>query len=356
MKLASVGEFGLIEIIRRGPAGGRKIAAGWRRGAGEVVLGIGDDAAIFRPGPGFDLLLTTDLLLEGVHFDRNCASWVDVGYKSVVVNVSDIAAMGGIPRAYLVSLAVPADLTVEGVGSLYTGMRQAAREADLVLAGGNIASSSDKIFVNLTLIGEVERGMGITRSGARQDDLLFVTGTLGDSAAGLELLKRGRGVSTGWDRMGGGRASGKFSYLVRRHLRPTARWREGRALTRIASAMIDLSDGLSSDLGHLCDESGVGAVVGAALLPFSSPLKAFCRLRGKSPLDYALCGGEDYELLFAVPRRRIGELEKLVRRGKIKATPIGRVVSKRRGCWLVDSEGAVPLRRGGYDHFRSGRS
>jgi thiamine-monophosphate kinase len=341
VRIASVGEFGLIEIIRRSAPGGRRGTTGRRSPAGGVLLGIGDDAAILRPTPGFDLLLTTDLLLEGVHFNRNYASWVDVGYKSVTVNVSDIAAMGGIPRAYIVSVALPSDFLVEGVRSLYSGMRQAAREAAVVLAGGNTAFSPGRVFINLTLVGEVERGRAVTRSGARVGDLLFVTGTLGDAAAGLDLLKREKK---------------SFPFLVRRHLRPTARWREGRALSRIASAMIDLSDGLSSDLRHLCNESGVGAVVGASLLPISRPLTAFCRLGGKRPIDYALCGGEDYELLFTVPKRRIGDLEKLVRHGAIKATPIGRIVSRRRGCWLVDSEGAVPLWPGGYDHFRSGRS
>jgi thiamine-monophosphate kinase len=340
MRASSLGEFGLIEKIRRSSRSGRSARA--KKGRG-VIVGIGDDAAVFRPSPGSDLLLTTDLLLEGVHFKRETARPADVGYKAVAVNLSDIAAMGGIPRCYLVSLLLPPAFTVEGVGEIYRGMQEAASESDLVLAGGNI-SASERLGIDITLVGEVARGAAVTRSGSRPGDLLFVTGTLGDAAAGLALLSRGKRKSPGG-----------FPFLVRRHRRPTARWREGRLLAGVASAMIDLSDGLSSDLSHLCKESGVGAVVGASLLPLSGSLRAFCRRTGEDPLEYALHGGEDYELLFSVPRRKMEPLFKLAGETGVKLTPIGKVIS-RRGCWVSGTERVVPLHPKGYDHFRSRRA
>ena len=335
MDLSSLGEFGLIARIRRAESRRRH-----RRPS--VILGIGDDAAVFRPAPGFDLLLTTDVLLEGVHFRREVAPLRDIGYKSVAVNVSDIAAMGGIPRAYLASIAIPPDLSAKDVDEIYRGMREGARDGAVDLVGGN-ACASKWIYLNLTLVGEVERGGGITRAGARAGDLLFVTGTLGDSAAGCHLLR-----SAGRKERG---TSGS-SFLVRRHLRPTARWQEGRLLRHLASAMIDLSDGLSSDLGHLCDESGVGAVVGASLLPLSRAMRAFCRRYRKDPLRYALDGGEDYELLFSVPARRTKRLYDLIRRGALRATAIGKILPSREGRWLSRPDGRVPLQAAGYDHFR----
>src|SRR5579863_750820 len=334
MKVSSLGEFGLIARIRKRDTSRRFQSR-------SVILGIGDDAAVFRPTPGFDLLLTTDLLLEGVHFPRAGVSLRDIGYKAIAVNVSDIAAMGGIPRAYLVSLALPGDFPVRDLEQLYAGMRSGARESEIALLGGN-TSSSARLFINLTLVGEVERRRQITRAGARAGDLLLVTGTLGDSASGCDLLRHaGRRRSH----------SPRHSFLIRRHLRPTARWREGRLLLKVASAMIDLSDGLSSDLTHLCDASGVGVELGASLLPISRPLRALCRLARKDPLLYALDGGEDYELLFTVPERRIERLYHLVRRGLLRVAPIGKILPKREGRGIIGPRGRVPLRPKGYRHF-----
>lgn len=338
--LQSLGEFGLIAKIRKDYLPSLQTRGLRPEHTRQLILGIGDDAAIFRPTTGFDLLLTTDLLLEGVHFQRNVANLVDIGYKAVMVNASDIAAMGGIPKGYLVSLALPPSFQVKGVQTLYRGMQQAASKLGLAMLGGNTACCPDRFFIDVTLVGEVERGRAITRSGAQVGDLLFVTGTLGDSSAGLSLLKgRDQGVSS-------------FPFLIRRHLRPTARWREGRTFAGVASAMIDLSDGLSSDLHHLCDESGVGAVVKGSFVPLSRPLRSYSNLLGKDPLGYALDGGEDYELLFTVPRRRLKNLKDLVGAKKVRATRIGEIVPRKQKCSLEKMGVLTPLRPEGYQHFR----
>ncbi len=332
MDLRQLGEFGLIDRIQKR----------FPPPAMPVPLGIGDDAAAILPSSKQYLLLTTDSLIEGVHFDPAFSTFQDVGYKSVMVNVSDIAAMGGAPRYFLISLGLTNRQTVEEIDHLYKGIERGSRETGIDLLGGNIAFSTGPFFISPTVVGEVPKKEMVTRAGAREGDGLYVTGTLGDAAAGLALLKKG--IETR-----------RFARLVRRYRRPQARWREGRLLAkmRIPSAMIDLSDGLSSDLGHLMEQSRLGAEIEADRLPLSLPLRATSLQMGTDPLEYALHGGEDYELLFSVPERKVKKLERMIEEGLIRATRIGRIASQRIGLTLKEPDGRRrAIAPGGWDHLR----
>lgn len=303
---------------------------------------MGDDAAAVRASSAQNYLLaTTDSLLEGVHFDPSFSPFSALGYKAVMVNVSDIAAMGGTPQYLLISLGLTSRQTVEDIDRLYKGIAKGSRESGLALIGGNTTFAKETFFIAVTLLGEVPKKEMVTRGGAKEGDFLYVTGTLGDAAAGLALLKTGEATGQG--------------RLTRRYQAPTARWREGRLLAKagVASAMIDLSDGLSSDLFHLMERSGVGAEIDLAQIPLSTALRRYALQTGSDPLEYALNGGEDYELLFSVPEKKIQKLEGLIRRGGLQASRIGRIVRKKRGLTAKDPEGRTRrLAPGGYDHFK----
>ena len=323
MKLRSLRERELVAGIRRDFA---------RTGRG-VRLGIGDDAALVMPGRA-GLLLTTDLLIEGVHFTTAIQPAYLLGRKSLNVNVSDIAAMGGRPRFALLGLGLKAGLREEWVEAFFSGFKSAAAEAGVALVGGDI-SASNSICISVTLAGDAEQC--VRRSGARPGDLIFVSGALGQAAAGLELLKRGFGL--GRDQ--------KADLLVKAFLDPVPRVRLGRELARkrLASAMIDTSDGLSVDLLHLCQESRCGADIELQALPISSELRSF----GRQPEELALHGGEDYQLLFAVPPGRLPEVSRLKKRYglyQIGAFRPGRGIS------VVDGRGKKrPLEPRGFEHL-----
>jgi thiamine-monophosphate kinase len=323
MRLRSLHERELVAAIR------------WdfrRRPAG-LKLGIGDDAAIIRPGRT-GLLLTTDLLIEDVHFTTATQPAFLLGRKSLNVNVSDIAAMGGRPRFALLGLGLKAGLGLRWTEQFFSGFRAAAGESGVALIGGDI-SGAKKICVSVTLIGEAARA--VRRSGALPGDLLFVSGWLGQAAAGLKLLKKG--VRLGADR--------QADVLLRSFLDPRPQVRLGRELAanRLASAMIDTSDGLSVDLLHLCEESDCGADVDLEALPVSPELRAFER----RPEGCALHGGEDYRLLFAVRPGRLPEVLRLKKRYDLFR--IGEF-RRGRGIAVVDARGKRrSLETRGFEHL-----
>ena len=329
MKISCVGEFGLIEEIRKSSA----------CSSPAVVVGIGDDAAVMKMPASSVLLATTDLLIEHVHFDLSFTDFSSLGWKSAAVNLSDIAAMGGMPRFCLSSLAIPSGISVEAVKAFYRGFSSVLRAHNTMLVGGDTSSSKGGFVVSVTILGETNKGMVISRSGAKRGDRVFVTGTLGDSGAGLEILKSG-------SRERGADARD----LIAKHIRPVPRIEWGRqiALAKCASSMIDISDGLSSDLSHICDASGVGAVLFSDKVPLStSLLKSATRLE-KNPLHYALSCGEDYELLFTVPEARMKTLETL----KIPVTEIG-MITKGSDLLLVNAANRkTVLKPTGYNHFK----
>jgi thiamine-monophosphate kinase len=312
-----------------------------------VHRGIGDDAAVVRPGPGGTLLLTTDLLAEGVHFCRDTARPEDIGFKAAVANLSDIAAMGGTPQFVMVSLAIPSGWTAAGIGRLYKGLMEACRPHGVELVGGDTSASRQGLFISVTLTGYADRTRVLTRSTARAGHFIYVTGTLGDSLAGLGLLQNGGGA---------GLTRRQERYLVDRHRRPVARIQAGRLLARrrLASAAIDLSDGLSGDLSHLCAQSGVGAEILADALPLSPACRAYAAARALDPDSLALQGGEDYELLFTVPPGRRDQVDRLAERAGLSWSPIGVIRPPSFGLRLRLRDGTLRgWRITSYQHFRN---
>ncbi len=344
--MARLSEFALIQRLHRkfgrtGPA---------------VVRGIGEDTAIIRPLGDKSLLLTTDLLAEGIHFDLATATFEDVGYKAAVANLSDIAAMGGTPQHLLVSVAIPPSQSPEDIEQLYDGMMEACRPYKVDLVGGDTSASRNGLFLSVTLTGVVDAGRALTRDGARPGDLMYVTGTLGDALAGLSLLS---GRATMRRVVGRQLPSLLRRHLISRHLRPTPRIQEGQLLTqhRLATAGIDLSDGLSGDLLHLCERSGVGAEMDPDALPLSAACRAYATVSHRDPVHLALTGGEDYELLFTVAPKHKAQLERITQRHKLQISHIGVIRPKRFGLTLRGKDG-VPrkLRVSSYEHFRSKRT
>ncbi|OGW40402.1 MAG: thiamine-phosphate kinase [Nitrospirae bacterium GWC2_56_14] len=343
MKISDLGEFGLIKKIKEQSKGRSP----------STLIGIGDDAAALSLSPSKKLLATTDMLLEGVHFDLSYTDLYSLGWKSAAVNLSDIAAMGGIPRFCLTALGIPSTISVEQIKEFYKGFNALCRKYNVDLVGGDTCRSEKGLVVSVTALGEVEKSKMLTRAGAQPGDLIFVTGTLGDSAAGLELLKAGyRGHGTGGRGKGSKSAirnpQSEIARLITKHLQPVPRTEWGRkiALSGCATAMIDISDGLSSDLGHICEENRVGAEIRADQIPFSKDIhKAADHLKA-IPLHYVLSGGEDYELLFTVPPSKLKKFLSL----KISSTQIGTIIAGNK-MFLRDDGKRVVLKPKGFNHF-----
>ena len=300
--------------------------------AGALRLGIGDDAALVKARPGQEMILTCDWFLEGTHFLWEKHPPAAVGWKCLARAVSDVAAMGGVPRCFLLSLALPARATSEWLSAFLRGLRRASRFLGCALAGGDTTRREEPL-ISITVIGEVRTGRAILRSEARAGDLLYVTGRLGEAELGLRLLRGGRGIA---------RAK---NAALRKHLYPEPRLEVGQWLAenRLASAMMDLSDGLSTDLARLCEASGVGARIWAERLPVSH------RVERADGLSMALHGGDDYELLFAV---RPGKAKKIPRNYRgLPLTCVGEVVAGTK-VFLEESGQRREFRPGGWDPFR----
>jgi thiamine-monophosphate kinase len=332
----------------------RAVARRFSRPAPRLVRGIGDDAAVVAPTAGTWWHLTTDLLAEGVHFDLTTVSPESVGYRAAVANLSDIAAMGAIPRYLLISLAAPITLPSSQIVHLYDGLMAACQPHHVSLIGGDTSASKAGLFLSITLVGTTEARQALFRRGARVGDLLYVTGTLGDSLAGLQLLMRSReprSVPRHWARQ---RRSDR-DVLVNRHLRPTARLAEGRWLNeaRLATAAIDLSDGLSGDLRHLCEQSHVGAEILLDKIPISPACRSYAESRRLEPYQLALTGGEDYELLFTVPPSKQSTLERQAHARGFRITCIGTIRPRQLGIRMRNGDGPLrPIPMTSYEHFR----
>lgn len=327
MKLGDLGEFGLIRRITR-----ESVVDG-----AHVVKGIGDDCSVTTCRADLLRLVTTDLLIERVHFLRGAITPRQLGAKALAVNLSDIAAMGGSARDAYVCLALPDDLTVEYVEEMYRGLKGTAAAFSVNLLGGDTTASKADLVVSVTVTGEVEPDAVLYRSGARPGDRIYLTGPVGDSGAGFHALldhASGCGVDE----------------LVRRHLEPVPHLVQGRviAAARLAHAMIDVSDGVGVDLSHLCEESGVGAILHEDALPISPELAAYSRHLGLDPTSFALGGGEDYVLLLT------GEdsLGSVAAAAGVRLFEVGRIIEEPRMS-LRRADGSVsPLEPRGWDHFK----
>jgi len=323
MKLRELGEFGLIDRIARQVLN-----------APSVVLGIGDDAAALSPTPGTLTLITSDMLLEGVHFDLNFSDPQSLGRKSLSVNLSDLAAMGAKPRQFLLSIALPSALPLEFVDLFVSGVLEQAERYGVTLVGGDTCASLGGLAISITALGEQAPDRVVKRSGAAPGDLVCLTGTVGDAALGLVELRGG--VRQG--------------FLVTRQLDPTPRVAAGVALAEagLASAMIDVSDGVLADLTHICELSGVGVRLELERLPLSREYRAAC---GADPYALALSGGEDYELLFCVPKGKGGEAEQILQRLGLRFSVVGEVVPGSSVQLLTPGGGTYEPGKLGFDHF-----
>jgi thiamine-monophosphate kinase len=325
-----LGELSLIEKLREmiGPPGPG------------TMLGLGDDAAVLEPPAGLSLL-TCDAFVEGVHFRRQYASLRDIGWKCMVANLSDVAAMGGFPAQGVVSVCVGESTSEDDVVALYSGMLEAAKRYGAEIVGGDVVSSQSGLMVSIALLGTADPERVVTRRGAVPGDALVVTGELGGSQAGLEALEAGLPVE------------GAVLEAVRRHLTPVPRIAEAQALIDVATphAMIDLSDGLSTDALHLAEESHAAILVRKEDVPVSSSATEVARRLGRDPAELALRSGEEFELLVALPASEVERsIEHVGAVTGTRLTLIGEVMEKRRGSVLASSGGEEPLRRTGYEH------
>lgn len=336
-------EFALIQALARRFA----------KKSSHLVQGIGDDAAVIAAPAPLWWHVTTDLLAEGVHFDLRTASAESVGYRAAMANLSDIAAMGASPRYLLISLAAPRTFTPARIFELYEGLMEACRLHDVALIGGDTSTSRSGVFISITLIGTTVSGRALLRRGAHVGDDIYVTGTLGDSLAGLQLLTSSR-TKRSTQRPSTRLRKLHRDFLTRRHLHPTARISEGQWLNgaRLATAAIDLSDGLSGDLRHICEESRVGAELDLDAIPISPACYAYAENRRLRPAELALTGGEDYELLFTSPPAKRSTIDRQARARGFHITRIGTIHPLRFGMRMKAADGTTrPIPMTSYEHF-----
>lgn len=336
-RLSELGEFGLIKSLRT-----KSVCT-----SPEIIKGIGDDAATIKIKANITLI-TSDMLLEGIHFDLSFTTFYQLGYKILSVNISDIFAMGGNPRYFLLSLGIPKNYDSKDIDELYSGMMKIAKKFGVAVVGGDTCASRHGLVLSGTLIGDASRI--IMRSGAREGDGIFITNTLGDSAMGLMLLKKLSkkvpiktqitkpklqitNLKIGDTKL----AFQDVLSLLKRHLMPEPI--PLKKTSRITS-MIDVSDGLLIDLSHICDESNVGAIIYKDKIPISRELANVAKNLHIDPIKFALKGGEDYVLLFTAPKDI-----------KTSAVRIGEIIKK--GRFLVDAKGRkTPFKPEGYEHFK----
>ncbi|HEX8997397.1 MAG TPA: thiamine-phosphate kinase [Ktedonobacterales bacterium] len=336
MRLEYLGEFPLIA----------RLTAGLETRT-DVALGVGDDAAALDLGADQLLLATCDAQVEGTHFLPSVATPEEIGYKALAVNLSDIAAMGGEPLWALVSLIAPPALDVAVVDGVYTGLRALARRFNVALVGGNVASTPGPLILDITALGRVPRERMLTRAGARPGDQLLVTGRLGAAVAALLAYTA---APEGADLPAEALSEARHAMVT-----PEPRVREGMALAASGqvTAMLDVSDGLSGDLSHICERSGVGAIVDLAALPVDASTRALAQALGRDPQRLALSSGDDYELLFAVRPEGVAVALDAVRAVGGVATVIGEITPAEQGLRVREPDGALaPLEARGWDHLR----
>jgi thiamine-monophosphate kinase len=315
LKIKDIGEFGLIDRISR------------KTKDKDIVVGIGDDAAIIKIKKGLQVL-TTDCLVEGDHFRKDWFSPKQIGMKAIEINVSDVAAMGGIPKYVLVSLALPKDLSVEFVEELYKGMWKACDKYNIDIIGGNM-THCEKIVISITLTGEVDIKNLSLRSGAKPGDLIFVSGNLGNGRAGLRLFQE---KIKGYDE------------IKKRYLEPNAQLKLALILAPFVNSMEDISDGLASEIKHICNESKCGANIYKDKIPILDEVRNVARELGDDVYDYALYGGEDFKLAYTVSEENIENVNGIFV-GEIK---------KNKDINLISQGIEKTITADGYDHFTNG--
>ncbi len=306
------GEFALIERLAEKPA------------SRKIIKGIGDDAAVIKAGSTY-LVFTTDTLVEGDHFSLKYFTPEQIGKKAVEINVSDVGAMGAEPKYFLVSLVLPEDIDVKIIENIYEGMRQKGAKYKIEIIGGNITHGK-QLIIDICMIGEVKKKNLKLRSGARPGDLIFVSGDLGSSTAGLKLFLRNKKG---------------FNRTKKKHLEPEAQFGKVRPFLKYINAMIDVSDGLASEVTRICEQSNTGAVIYPDLVPINPETIKAAESCKENALDYALYGGEDFELVYTVSRKNVN---------KVKGSMVGKITVEKRVRLLKEGR-EEPLLKHGYDHF-----
>lgn len=316
-----------------------------------MKIGIGDDCAVYSTKAGKYQLISTDALIENVHFKLSTIPPKLLGRKALSVNISDIAAMGGTPHLALITLGIPKTLPVNFLDGLYKGINEVCQEHNIEIAGGDTTASPRHLFINITILGEAKKEHLVTRSGARPGDKIFVTGTPGESALGLKLLSSPRKQWKGGPKL--------RKKMIQAHLDPVPRLAQSQKLVnskaRITS-MIDISDGLAQDLLHICKAGNVGAVIREECLPRSPGLERLTSLNNLKILDYIMAGGEDYELLFTLKSEDVRKLNSQFKNANTPVTQIGEVTAHPQKVVLLKNDGkSISLKKfSGFDHFESG--
>ena len=335
--LADIGEFGLIDKIN-------KLLREEGARLPEKTLGIGDDCASFESRAGYELLVTCDCIVEGRHYLPRFISPIDLGRRAMVLNISDIGAMGGHTLYALVSLGLRADTPVKDVEAMYRGFIAELNPFDAAIIGGNLTGSEGANFIDITLIGEIESGKSVRRSTAKLGNTILVTGYPGQAAAGLQILLKAIPAD-----------DVRAHPLVQAYNTPSHRAREGEAVARsgMATAMIDTSDGLLGDLGHICDESGVGARLIQKNLPISSALREAAEQMKQEPLNFVLQDSDDYELIITCLPEHVDRICSLITSlSHTPVTEIGKITEKTDGIKLVSDDGIFrDITLSGWDHF-----
>lgn len=347
--ISNVGEFGLIERLRKIvniPVEDATVADNLRKG-------ISDDTATYVPTPGKLQLVTTDILAEGIHFDLTYTSLRHLGWKTMVASLSDIAAMGGTPRYATIGISIPKKISLEMMDELYEGIAYASRMYSCLVIGGDTTTSFTNLWIVSTIIGEADESHVLYRNGAKPGDYLCVSGHLGASLAGLKILQREkkRFMETG------NRGTFKpdfeiYASALEKHLMPKPRFDISKLLTTnvMTHALIDISDGLASEVHHICKESNTGAIVYEHNIPVDAVTQRIAKEFLESPTDYALYGGDEYELLFTITEDEFQKLEHFTH----DVTIIGRIMTKEQGIVLTRESGETDhLVPGGWNHFAS---
>jgi len=337
--LLQVGEFGLIS----------RFQSLLKYHSPQTILGIGDDCAVYRTSDERCQVISTDALVEGVHFDLKTHSPEILGRKALAVNVSDIAAMGAEPKLALISIAIPDRFSVTFLNQFYRGLNRASKEYKIELVGGDTVSSPKHFFINISIIGDAKGNRIFTRKGAQVGDKIFVTGTLGDSSLGLKILSSSRKK---WK----GRAAWK-KILTHKHLSPQPRLALSQALAKSKlsiTSMIDISDGLGQDMSHICRESDVGANLRESCFPRSKALIKFCDINKLESKSLVLSGGEDYELLFTLSPESDNKLESYSITTDVPVTFIGEITDTPGQISLVGENGKRKIlqKPEGFNHFK----
>lgn len=337
--LSELGEFGLIDHLTRQIKLKHKSS----------VKGVGDDCAVLKPGE--HVLVTTDLLVEGVHFDLSYTPLKHLGYKAVVVNLSDVYAMNGQPKQITVSIAVSNRFTLEALEELYAGIYLACEAYGVDLVGGDTTSSTKGLMISITAIGEAKKEDIVYRSGAKKNDLVVVTGDLGAAYLGLQVLEREKQVFM--VNPNSQPDLENYNYLVERQLKPEARKDVIEILKKLEvkpTSMMDISDGLSSELLHICKQSGVGCVIYENKIPLDPQVIATCEEFNLVGTTVAMNGGEDYELLFTIDQKDFDKIK-----GNPNLTVIGYIHEKAEGSTLITrSEQRIPIEAQGWNALKNG--